>query len=536
MATNQLSQTGSASTKREARAQERRKLGPMAYVELGQDNGGILLNLGEGGFAVQSALAVQGTEFAELRFQIPQRRGWQKARGRIAWMSENKTVAGIQFLELSEAVRREIRSWIAATENGAAATDKKPESEPPTNISATVYREDPRSQASHAAVPETPTRMQKPGTVADRVSTSAVPIGSPATGASATTGEAPLPLHDFRFNDYSMFAAVPGREETWSEGGGEQKRSSRRVALLSILIATLFFILGATVGRTTVDHWATYFGAWIAGPAAPGVKPPAPTDQSSSGVPDPRAAQPEGSGASTEQTGDAHQTQNEPPAANPAGAVGAPTTTVENHGESGEGTTAEVTSQPKTVAKGDELGGSPGAPSRMVATPAPKRPAKAGAFRGISAGGEGEGARVGEHSILVNAPEPGNPPFIVNLPSDAVSASSTVAVSARRSMQVPPRAGLGGARSERVIIGRLISHGEPFYPVEARYRHLEGAVEVHATIGRTGQVIAVRAVNGAPLLASAAMTAIREWRYEPTFIDGDPVETQAEITMVFRLP
>jgi len=32
------------------------------------------------------------------------------------------------------------------------------------------------------------------------------------------------------------------------------------------------------------------------------------------------------------------------------------------------------------------------------------------------------------------------------------------------------------------------------------------------------------------------MTAIREWRYEPTFIDGDPVETQAEITMVFRLP
>jgi hypothetical protein len=151
MATNQLSQPGSVSAKREARAQERRKLGPMAYVELGQDNGGILLNLGEGGFAVQSALAVQGTEFAELRFQIPQRRGWQKARGRIVWMSENKTVAGIQFLELSEAVRREIRNWIAAKENGAAATDKKQESEPLTNISATAYRGDPRSQASHTA-------------------------------------------------------------------------------------------------------------------------------------------------------------------------------------------------------------------------------------------------------------------------------------------------------------------------------------------------------------------------------------------------
>jgi hypothetical protein len=106
MTMNQVSQTGSVSATRVARAQERRKLGPMAYVELGQDNGGILLNLGEGGFAVQSALAFQAIEFPELRFQIPQRRGWQTARGRIAWMSENKTVAGIQFLELPEATRR----------------------------------------------------------------------------------------------------------------------------------------------------------------------------------------------------------------------------------------------------------------------------------------------------------------------------------------------------------------------------------------------------------------------------------------------
>jgi protein TonB len=72
--------------------------------------------------------------------------------------------------------------------------------------------------------------------------------------------------------------------------------------------------------------------------------------------------------------------------------------------------------------------------------------------------------------------------------------------------------------------------------MEARNRRMEGSVEVRATIGRTGHVISVRPVSGPALLASAAMMAIREWRYEPTFIDGDPVETQAEITMVFRLP
>jgi len=47
------------------------KLSPMAYVELGQDNGGILLNLSEGGFAVQSALALTSRVFSELRFQVP---------------------------------------------------------------------------------------------------------------------------------------------------------------------------------------------------------------------------------------------------------------------------------------------------------------------------------------------------------------------------------------------------------------------------------------------------------------------------------
>jgi len=62
---------------------------------------------------------------------------------------------------------------------------------------------------------------------------------------------------------------------------------------------------------------------------------------------------------------------------------------------------------------------------------------------------------------------------------------------------------------------------------------MEGNVELRARIGRTGQIIAVTPVSGAGLLSSAALTAVREWRYEPTFIDGDPAETVADITIVF---
>ena len=337
-----------------------------------------------------------------------------------------------------------------------------------------------------------------------------------------------------------MFAAEPSPAEIWIDAG-QKKRGSRRVVLLSILMAVLFFVLGATVGRGTIDHWIAELETWMQGPAAPAVKPPAPVDDPSSVAVNPAEIGSQvGVEANGVPSGDAHQTSNEGPGSNAGTASSAPAEAQDNDGAGGR-EAPKANSQAKAIAKSDEpVEGLPSKNLPSAAGTAAKQPGKSVAPRSSYATGDGEGglmgARSGEHSILVNAPEPGNPPFVVNLPNDAISASSTVAISARRSMQVPPRAGLGGSPSERVIIGRLISHGEPFYPVEARNRRMEGSVEVHATIGRTGHVISMRPVSGPALLASAAMTAVREWRYEPTFIDGDPVETQAEITMVFRLP
>ena len=133
----------------------------------------------------------------------------------------------------------------------------------------------------------------------------------------------------------------------------------------------------------------------------------------------------------------------------------------------------------------------------------------------------------------MNAPEPGSPPLFVNLPNDAVSASQEIAISAQRSIVVAPRRGSDG-RSERVVIGKLVSHSEPFYSREARSKGIEGSVELRLRIGRTGQVIGVTPIHGPEELMSAAVAAVREWRYEPTFLDGDPAETQADVTMVFR--
>jgi TonB family protein len=137
-------------------------------------------------------------------------------------------------------------------------------------------------------------------------------------------------------------------------------------------------------------------------------------------------------------------------------------------------------------------------------------------------------------SILVNAPEPGSPPFYVNLPTEAVSASGAIAISARRTLEVLPRS-VGSNGAERVVVGKLIAHSEPFYPADARSRGIEGSVQLRARIGRTGRVVGVTPVSGPLLLFPAAVAAVREWRYEPTFVNGDPAETLADITVVFRL-
>src|SRR6266849_450487 len=106
------------------RAHMRRKLSPMAYVELGQDNGGILLNLSEGGFALQSALALTSRVFSELRFQVPALQGWLTASGRIVWISDSKKEAGIQFTELPGEARREIHKWVSAEGESERAKER----------------------------------------------------------------------------------------------------------------------------------------------------------------------------------------------------------------------------------------------------------------------------------------------------------------------------------------------------------------------------------------------------------------------------
>ncbi len=94
-----------------------------------------------------------------------------------------------------------------------------------------------------------------------------------------------------------------------------------------------------------------------------------------------------------------------------------------------------------------------------------------------------------------------------------------------------------GARvSTGVTEANLIRRVNPIYPPEARIQRLAGMVTLDATIAEDGSVRNLKVVSGPSLLASAATTAVRQWRYSPSTLDGKPIEVQKRITIVFKLP
>jgi protein TonB len=90
--------------------------------------------------------------------------------------------------------------------------------------------------------------------------------------------------------------------------------------------------------------------------------------------------------------------------------------------------------------------------------------------------------------------------------------------------------------SQGVSQGLLIKKVQPTYPPNALRMHVEGAVQILATIGKSGNITAVRTLSGEPLLARAALDAVKQWKYKPYYLNGEPVEIQTQITVNFKLP
>jgi protein TonB len=82
---------------------------------------------------------------------------------------------------------------------------------------------------------------------------------------------------------------------------------------------------------------------------------------------------------------------------------------------------------------------------------------------------------------------------------------------------------------------RLISRVEPSYPPLAMQAHVQGSVVIDAVIDTQGRVSEMHVLSGNPLLIQAATDALRQWRYEPTLLGGEPVPIALVVTLQFHL-
>jgi protein TonB len=124
------------------------------------------------------------------------------------------------------------------------------------------------------------------------------------------------------------------------------------------------------------------------------------------------------------------------------------------------------------------------------------------------------------------------PPPLVMPPTANPNVSKIIATA-----PVMPKTGAQRLRlSQGVTQGLLVKRVSPVYPQSALQMRKEGKVELLASVDKTGAISGLKVLSGDSIFAKAALEAVRQWKYRPYLLNGEPVVIETQITVVFKLP
>ena len=124
------------------------------------------------------------------------------------------------------------------------------------------------------------------------------------------------------------------------------------------------------------------------------------------------------------------------------------------------------------------------------------------------------------------------PPALALAPSNASSEALTNIVTS-----AIPQPTLQVLRvSQGVSQGLLIKKVAPVYPQAALQVRKQGSIELIATVAKDGEIFGIRVLSGDAILAKAATDAVRQWKYRPYLLNGEPVQIETQITVSFKVP
>src|SRR6266699_3306694 len=119
--------------------------------------------------------------------------------------------------------------------------------------------------------------------------------------------------------------------------------------------------------------------------------------------------------------------------------------------------------------------------------------------------------------------------------ADCAAASAASAASSGRGSEDHQAGGSAHPARKAGAAARLLAQPQPVYPPLARQARIQGNVVLHAIIDKDGRVGELQVISGHPLLVQSALDAVKNWRYQPTQLNGEPVEVDTTITVSFVL-
>ncbi len=504
---------------RDRRLQRRTTPACRAYVELGDTNSGIVLNISETGMAVAAAdLLVVGDHLPRIRFQLPSSRQSIEISAQIVWLAESTRDAGMRFVDLTADARNQISNWI--TSEKLAPEFAQPKSlhreKQPLEINSRKSRRifSNPSARDEGAVPRYSETLLSESTNAKHTTpveelkpqqgSLPIPVGSHAdagdsvvgSGAEISTGDSPQSLETSVPSERAKNFAPEPVKTSIPELRDEQAKSSHQGIVPKTRPAHRYVLEISQKSILAVDSTSP--------------------------------ALPNRSGETTSRTSTQPATNTfNTPAVNPSAPEKEESRLESPLAQSIDARSADSAARPRptgpssAVTSGPLISGGPRnpAPRRITPTTAPApHPSPASA-------------------ILVTGPGDGSKPFRVILPEKPIAASPSFAMTSQLSVLVSPEPGPAMThKPTRLQAGELVSFVWPRYPRPGdRYGSSE-TVKVRTTIGKLGQVLDIKLVSGSVSLLPAAMSAIRLWRYKPTLLNNRPVQAQQDVTIEFRPP
>ncbi len=551
-----------------------------------------MLNVGESGIAVQAAEALDVNDGPlAMRIEIPRSRKRLEVTGEIVWVGESRKEAGLRFVDLSEDALKRIRSWMAREDSpGTAAEESEEEVEAPAFRAAEVRAE---PVVTSETLAEREDRVAKAEELAAQDQDDRGELDALAEGEEAVveSGE--------EFEEESAIEVADQPEEAAEDAAVmmEAPAGATKEPVVAVPVAGKDEDRPRTIAppaltfekkpQVPISALTGISGTHGAPAFAVAAAPPAPSrhamgDSAATLFPTPRVAtEPAAAddgwksfrvqlqtgwflaalvlllatisfvagmavrrGALNAVMGDVDDVAQPKSASAPAPSVG---NVAANSSGSGAGATAatapakplqieivDLENHRWTIPAASGANGLRRTPVNDGAPPDASAPASsASSASNLLNRNSGPGTSPADGVAV--AARPGEP-LMLSFPETPISASGSVAIRATGVVAVPAGDAQSAQHARNLQIGELINLVEPVYPPDARQARLEGTVKLHVVVGTNGEVESFHPVSGPESLTHAAMIAVREWRYRPTLLNGKAVQTQEDVTFVFRLP